>query len=183
MESKTDWIAFCDSDDIWLPNKLELQIDRLQKSNRGICAGGGLIQKKGKIVDSKWIEGDSGYIFKEVVTGKTYIMFQALLVKKDILMDIGLLDENVPSYQEYDTEYIKEALFVYNMHEDETISKCPKKKIEGRRYLFYKHRRLVKKELKNLGMRQWYDFIASTYSACSIRHWIYLGGQISWCNK
>jgi len=41
--AKGDYIAFCDDDDIWFHNKLELQVKALEKSNCKMCCTDGLI--------------------------------------------------------------------------------------------------------------------------------------------
>ena len=38
--AKYDLIAFCDSDDFWVPNKLEVQITQMIKEDAPICCGG-----------------------------------------------------------------------------------------------------------------------------------------------
>lgn len=39
-KAKYDLIAFCDSDDFWVPNKLEVQITQMIKEDAPICCGG-----------------------------------------------------------------------------------------------------------------------------------------------
>jgi glycosyltransferase involved in cell wall biosynthesis len=43
--STSKYIAFCDDDDIWLSNKLELQIEAMKRTSCKICATDGLIGK------------------------------------------------------------------------------------------------------------------------------------------
>ena len=38
--AKYNFIAFCDSDDIWLPNKLEFQLNEMEKENAPVCCSG-----------------------------------------------------------------------------------------------------------------------------------------------
>ena len=39
-EAKYDFIAFCDSDDVWMPNKLEIQLTAMLKEDAPICCAG-----------------------------------------------------------------------------------------------------------------------------------------------
>ncbi len=39
-QSSADWIAFLDVDDLWFPEKLELQLEEVSKGDYGICYGG-----------------------------------------------------------------------------------------------------------------------------------------------
>jgi hypothetical protein len=77
-------------------------------------------------------------------------LFPAILTSKAALAKIGLLDERVPSYQEWDTAirlskicrfiHIPEPLFVYHLHGGETISKDRKRSLEGYQYILDKFR-------------------------------------------
>ena len=77
-------------------------------------------------------------------------MFQSLLVSKELLKKINYLDENVISWQEWDTSiqlskygnfiHIKQPLFIYNLHNDETISKNMLNYIKGYLYIINKYK-------------------------------------------
>jgi glycosyltransferase involved in cell wall biosynthesis len=158
-----EYIAFLDSDDEWVPNKIELQIGELDKNRDAIVCGDGYVQTdiKNKIPkvyqNSNWVkrgrrmmkmQGVSGFAYEHILQ-YSFCMFQALLVSKKNLLEIGLLDERVPSYQEWDTAirlgkkyefaYIKKPLFIYHLHDGETISKNEKKDVAGREYLLNKY--------------------------------------------
>ena len=160
-----DYIAFLDSDDEWMPYKLELQVRELSKNPDAVICGEGIMQEdwKGaipKVYDTKErknnrmgrkrlfkLRGKSGYVYKEIL-GDSFCLFQALLTSKKNLLDIGMLDENVPSYQEWDTGirlakrykfiFLNKPLFIYHLHDGETISKNERKNIDGLEYLYRK---------------------------------------------
>lgn len=162
-----EYIAFLDSDDEWLPNKLEIQIQELKKNpNAVICGDGykqfdwnGAIPKAYALTDKEKrtikdtsrkrlnLAGKSGNVYKYILR-EPFCLFQALLVSKDSLYQIGLLDEKTPSYQEWDTSirlakqydfvYIDKPLFVYHLHDGDTISKSVRKEIDGLEYLCVK---------------------------------------------
>lgn len=157
MESKGKWIAFNDSDDMWHPNKLELQLEELKRVSyneytviHSNCICLDLINNKSWEWKLPLIEG-SCYINLLKTSSP---MFQAILTSKKALLEIGLLDENVPSYQEWDTSirlakkckfiHIEKPLFTYIFHDGETISKNHKRDIEGYLYIINK----FKKELQ-----------------------------------
>jgi GT2 family glycosyltransferase len=93
------------------------------------------------------VEGEKALLRLLVAAGP---MFQGMLTSKVALEKIGLLDEKVPSYQEWDTAirlakecrfiHLHEPLFVYHMHAEETISKNKKRDIDGYQYVIDKHR-------------------------------------------
>ena len=157
IEAKGEWIAFNDSDDLWEKDKLEIQTKELEKINFNkdtVIHSNCFCLDKNNSNFWEWklpiIERDSYTSLLE----KSSPMFQALLTSKKALLEIGLLDENVPSYQEWDTSirlakkckfiHIEKPLFTYIFHDGETISKNHKRDIEGYLYIINK----FKKELQ-----------------------------------
>ncbi|HEY5464286.1 MAG TPA: glycosyltransferase family 2 protein [Hanamia sp.] len=153
--AKSDWIAFNDSDDEWMPEKLEKQIAILNKNELNPC----LVIHTNCMVNEtslnsivKWelpyIEGERPF---KILLKTSSPMFQGLITSAFALKQINYLDENVPSYQEWDTAiglskicnfvHIKEPLFIYNKHNGETISKDIKRDIEGSNYIRLKYRK------------------------------------------
>lgn len=158
IEAKGDWIAFNDSDDLWEKDKLEIQIKELEKTNfdkntviHSNCICLDLINHKTWEWKLPIIEGVS---YKSLLE-KSSPMFQALLTSKEALLEIGLLDENVPSYQEWDTSirlakkckfiHIEKPLFTYVLHQGETISKNHKRDIEGYLHIINKFKNDLQK--------------------------------------
>jgi len=75
--------------------------------------------------------------------------FPSILTSKKALSKINFLDENAPSYHEWDTSirlakycrfiHIQEPLFIYNTHQN-TISRNSDLSINGYRYIINKYR-------------------------------------------
>lgn len=170
-EAKGDWIAFQDSDDEWLENKLKCQIDLAIGGGFNVVHCGCYVQKGG-IRSMFQMPNLSGSIFKKLLRtpGPT---FPGLLVKKECLFEIGCLDENVPSYQEWDTVirlakahsigYIHEPLFVYHIHDGETISKNFRKDVEGWVYIVSKFKNEIINELGYVALINHYWIIIEKY--------------------
>lgn len=181
--AKGDWIAFQDSDDIWLPDKLEKQKEAIEKSNFEVCAGGG-IWKKGDKEEYIFLNGKSGNVYKDILELKTYILYPTLLIKKDLLEKIGYLDEKVEAYQELDTAirlskenrfvYVSTPLFIYNIHEGEAISKNRDRGLRGIQYLFMKYKDEILRLNGKKGLAVWYKRIADNCKKWNMLYYKYL---------
>jgi glycosyltransferase involved in cell wall biosynthesis len=149
-----DWIAFQDSDDEWAAHKLEKQIAALKECGEELMT----------VVHTDCFRYDHQTLDKRLwalpsLSGENVLpkllaaagpMFQGMMTSKVALEKIGLLDEKVPSYQEWDTAirlakecrfiHLQEPLFVYHLHAEDTISKNKKRDIDGYQYVIDKHR-------------------------------------------
>ena len=151
ISAKGEYIAFLDSDDEWLPHMLEEAVSCLMDKGEHCVIYSdcyvrtGESQKLARLPDC---EGDS-YAALLKSTGPTISM----LVKRELLLGIGLLDEKVAAYQEWDTAirlaqraefvHIHKPLFNYYMHDGETISKSGKKDLLGYEYIEKKQRKKI----------------------------------------
>ncbi|WP_277640134.1 glycosyltransferase family 2 protein [Wolinella succinogenes] len=151
LNANGEWIAFLDSDDTWEVQKLEKQLKELEKNQwNPMTVVHGNCFCLDESTSKKWILNlpvVEGYSFERLLSAPSP-MFPALLTSKKALLDIGLLDESVPSYQEWDTAirlsqkcqfiHLNEPLFTYHFHEGETISKNKKRDIDGYEYIIKK---------------------------------------------
>lgn len=181
-----EYIAFLDSDDEWVPNKLELQAQVLMKNPNAVVCGNGYIQTEWKEkvpkvyikshgkktnTHSKKImrlNGKSGNVYKQILN-QSFCLFPTLLSPKKSLVEIGFLDDKVPSYQEWDTAirlaknnefvFIQKPLFIYHLHAGETISKSTKKSIDGMEYICNKFQYEIMGQLGSHQLVQRYKVI------------------------
>jgi glycosyltransferase involved in cell wall biosynthesis len=204
-EARNEWIALHDSDDEWMPNKLELQVKELEKTGfdpltvvHCNCIQYFEATGERRLWELPFSGDDNAY---STILREPGPMFQGMLTSKTALQKIGLLDEAVPSYQEWDTAirlarycrfiHIQEPLFVYYFHKGETISKGFNSTINGYHFNRLKHKQ---ETIRVLGQK-FYDenvrwniqrafdehelalaakLIKQTYSAASAQS-IYLG--------
>jgi len=152
------WIAFLDSDDMYLPRSLELRLAKAEDENL-------------KVVHSECYvirpdNADMAYFNVPPVQGASYKqilqspgpVFPGLLISKEALEKIGYLDETIIAYQEWDTAirlskyykfgFIPEPTFIYDCRTPETISKQVLRGAQGYDQIVRKHR---KEMLINIG--------------------------------
>lgn len=142
------WIAFLDSDDEYLSDKIEKQMDVAIHEKVSAVHCECYVKRGDQLPVLFGTPAISGNIFQAVLSapGPT---FPALLVRKAALEAMGLLDPAVPSFQEWDTVirlakdyefgYVSEPLYIYYCHDGETISKDMKRHTLGYAYIVEKH--------------------------------------------
>ena len=153
------YVAFLDSDDEWMPHMLEVCLTYINSGDENnVLYSDGYKVKGGKrsIFKLPCVDGDV-HSFLLQYPGPT---FSSMMVKKDKLLQVGLLDENVLAYQEWDTAiklskvckfiHIKKPLFLYYLHQGETISKDWKKGVRGYYYIIKKNKQEI---IQNIGVR------------------------------
>lgn len=94
QKSKGEYIAICDDDDLWLPEKLEKQLLEFERDEKIglVCSNGFSFDETGK--HRKIGKSKSGYFtFKDLLIGNKIICCSAIF-KKDILNDVGTFDES-----------------------------------------------------------------------------------------
>lgn len=158
LNANGDYITFLDSDDEWLVTLLDEEISCLKKLKKDV-----IIYSDCYIYDEKkkkrkiWsLPGKTGNMYKFLLLHQGP-MFQSVLVKKKNLIDMGLLDEKVVAYQEWETSirlakyhdfvHLNKPLFIYTMHAGETISKDKKRGFQGYKYIINKHKKEILQEI------------------------------------
>lgn len=131
------WIAFLDSDDQWLPDKLERQILALA-NNPGyrVCHGEEVWIRNGRRVNQKRRhQKHGGWIFQQCLP-LCVISPSAVLIERDLLAEVGWFDENLPACEDYDlwlrlcarypVLYLEQPLIVkHGGHPDQLSKKYP----------------------------------------------------------
>lgn len=130
-EAKGEFIAFLDADDIWLPDKLELQIKAMSQSNSIglVCGRYYIIDCSGVIVDE--LSGINKYSNREELLNDMLIKNvlgggQNAIVRKECFDKVGLFDETMKVSEDrdlwfriakfYDVIILDKLLFKYRIH-------------------------------------------------------------------
>lgn len=151
--SRGDWIAFQDSDDEWLPEKLQRQVAEISgvaDATDWVVHGNGLRRDEASgAVEPLNVPTTSGECLTALLR-RPAPLFPTLLVSKLALARAGGLDPDCPAYQEWDTSirlarrcrfiHIAEPLFIWNWHREQTISKDMRRSIAGYDYILERYR-------------------------------------------
>ena len=139
--SQGEWIAFLDADDIWLPNKLEIQLSKTIQENADlsftdgyICLENDMLRRDHRLgVENKIYKGDDGI---QLFHAQNRIPTSTVLVKKSILEKSGGFPEdrdiqNCEDYflwtrllaDGYKLQGIREALLLYRVYPESSTGK------------------------------------------------------------
>ncbi len=100
--SNAEFIAFLDHDDLWIPDKLKIQMEYFDAHPQI-----GLVYAKyasfmgDKELRTKPEKGYSGWIFKELLS-KSFVQTSTVMVKRECLDAVGPYDESFKLADEYD---------------------------------------------------------------------------------
>ena len=99
----SDYIAFLDDDDEWLPDKIKLQMDIIANNNKigMVCTGKNRIFD-GLGLDNEIIPNVPQNCKKEILLRNCVGSTSVVLVKKELLLQSGGFDEKLSALQDYD---------------------------------------------------------------------------------
>ena len=100
--SQAEFVAFLDHDDLWAPDKLQLQMEHFNENPQiGLVYAKYTSFRDGEELRTKPEKGYSGWIFKELLS-KSFIQTSTVVVKRECLDAVGPYDETFSLGDEYD---------------------------------------------------------------------------------
>lgn len=143
-----DYIAFLDDDDEWLPQKTAAQLKFLMQNPTIQIVSCWHLLKIGDQLQK--IEKPTRVTFSDLLWENFLGSFSFCLISRQALKTIGLLDETLPSAQDWDywlraaqnckTHIIERFLVIYHRHEQARISSSYIGKAKGSEIIYRKYR-------------------------------------------
>jgi glycosyltransferase involved in cell wall biosynthesis len=133
-ESRGEWIAFLDSDDAWLPRKLEKQLAALA-ANPGfrLCHTDEIWVRRGRRVNPMKKHAKAGGDIFERCLALCAISPSSALVHRSLFDEVGTFDESLPACEDYDlwlrvtsrepVLYVDEPLVIKHGGHDDQLSR------------------------------------------------------------
>ena len=117
-----EWLAFLDSDDEWLPIKVETQLNAVRNNpSFRICHSNEIWIRNGRRVnpmDKHRKHG--GWIFEHCLTPLRHISPSSVLLHRSVVEEFGNFDESLPVCEDYDLWLRLTATLSAVMHIPET---------------------------------------------------------------
>ena len=101
--SSAAWIAFLDSDDEWLPCKIERQLDALRaRSGYRVCHSNEIWVRDGRRVNPRKRHAKQGGWIYQQCLALCCISPSAVLLHRSVFQSCGHFDESLPACEDYD---------------------------------------------------------------------------------
>jgi len=102
-ETRGDWLAFLDSDDLWLPRKLERQLELLRPPEPApACYTEEVWHRRGRWANPRKVHAKyDGWIFPQCLP-LCIVSPSSVLLRRDVFDELGGFDESLPACEDYD---------------------------------------------------------------------------------
>ena len=146
--SKSEWVLFFDSDNLMHPDFLQKLIAKTKEDVDVIQCFSNVIDNDTKKKKGSFSWRSYGSIHDKLFYHQTYVDFNQAIIRKSKLLEIGGLDEDCPSMQEWDTHIrlskiaryttVESPLLDYFVGGTDAISTDTKREVVGRLFILRK---------------------------------------------
>lgn len=147
--SVSDFVAFLDDDDEWLPEKLEKQMKKFDDASVGLVYCQQYVCDENGVVGQSQHKAYTGNVYDKLILSNFIGSTSLVVMRKSIALKAGLFDPEIKSAQDLDmwirvskiskVECVCEPLLKYYVHSGERISGNPKNKIQGQERIIQKY--------------------------------------------
>jgi len=134
--AKGNYIAFCDDDDLWMPNKLSMQMDVFTNNKRISLVASNIKYNTAELQRTYFLGNLKNYLNAWYFIGTKYklalyncLVLSSVIVKKTVLFEVGFFNEGLAFQshedldlwfriaKQYQSQILLEELIQYRMHE------------------------------------------------------------------
>ena len=109
QNSSGNWISFLDSDDTWVPQKLQLQLNALQKNAKKWSYGGfELMNETGTTIPTKYgtYNSFSGWIIRKIITYQATANISSVMLARSLFNEVGEFNSDPKLFCREDYEFV-----------------------------------------------------------------------------
>lgn len=158
--AKGEAVAFLDDDDVWLADKIALQVEIMKRHQCGVVYGARIVEMVQADDSVKFVESRLNPLYQGDVSHKIltaiFTTTSLILVNKELLESVGRFDENLRYWQEYelmirlaqytDVHYVNAPIIWYrvNYRDPARLTNNYSGWREAVEYVHTKHKKLYK---------------------------------------
>ena len=147
-------VGFLDDDDIWLPDKIQLQVQAFESNDRSLgmvfCSGFQIDEMTGEKTDYYNCQSSRTISFEKLLGFDLIGSTSNPMIRRECFDHVGRFWEEQPARQDYEMWLriakayrvlgIEGKHFVYTLHSGEQITKDKRNAYIGFRNIYYRHR-------------------------------------------